>query len=134
MLLRRFKIGFTDTFFISTFTRQGRESYKALSSVLQILCLSMLDPGDAQRSMEVYEFSVEPDHLTRVKLYDHFSFPYAFPGNVKDHLKKIAATRIRDTDVLLSTYPKSGKLIYLCNPPPHPSQVNFLTCTPYGVK
>lgn len=58
--------------------------------------------------MEVYEFSVEPDHLSRVKLYDHFSFPYAFPGNVKDHLRKISNTRIRDTDVLLSTYPKSG--------------------------
>lgn len=76
--------------------------------------------------MEVYEFSVEPDHLTRVKLYDHFSFPYAFPGNVKDHLKKIATTRIRDTDVLLSTYPKSGKLIYLFTLPPLSSHFSHL--------
>lgn len=37
MLLRRFKICFNDTFFISVFTFQGRESYQALSTVFQRL-------------------------------------------------------------------------------------------------
>ncbi|XP_062616332.1 sulfotransferase 1 family member D1-like [Saccostrea cucullata] len=58
--------------------------------------------------MEICEYSVEPDHLTKVKRYDNFNFPYAFPGNVKDHLKKIANFKVQESDVLISTYPKSG--------------------------
>nr|XP_022332641.1 estrogen sulfotransferase-like isoform X2 [Crassostrea virginica]XP_022332642.1 estrogen sulfotransferase-like isoform X2 [Crassostrea virginica]XP_022332643.1 estrogen sulfotransferase-like isoform X2 [Crassostrea virginica] len=66
------------------------------------------DNGTPALNMEVHEYSVEPEHLTRVKRFDQFSFPYAFPGNVRDHLKKIANMKTREGDVLISTYPKSG--------------------------
>ena len=67
------------------------------------------DNGTPALNMEVHEYSVEPEHLTRVKRFDQFSFPYAFPGNVRDHLKKIANMKTREGDVLISTYPKSGQ-------------------------
>ncbi|XP_060076638.1 sulfotransferase 1B1-like isoform X2 [Ylistrum balloti] len=44
----------------------------------------------------------------KMKPYDGFNYPYEFTDEVPDHLRHIRDMELRDDDILITSYPKSG--------------------------
>ena len=55
------------------------------------------------------KMSQENGYHVRMKTFEGFNYPVEFVGDVKGHLDAIRNMKLRESDIFILSFPKSGK-------------------------